>query len=60
VQQAAYTRSNGFTYVDWFQHRGMKLETFRSRLSFFLDWGWDIEYLAFARVCRKIWASLST
>jgi methylmalonyl-CoA mutase len=56
VQQAAYTLSNGFTYVELFQQRGMKLETFGPRLSFFLDCGLDIEYLALARVCRKIWA----
>ena len=56
VQQAAYTLSNGFTYVELFQARGMKLETFGPRLSFFLDCGLDIEYLALARVCRKIWA----
>ena len=29
---------------------------FGPRLSFFLDCGLDIEYLALARVCRKIWA----
>ena len=29
---------------------------FGPRLSFFLDCGLDVEYLALARVCRKIWA----
>ena len=29
---------------------------FGPRLSFFLDCGLDLEYLALARVCRKIWA----
>ncbi len=56
VQQAAFTLSNGFAYVEQFLARGMKLETFGPRLSFFLDCGLDIEYLALARVCRKIWA----
>lgn len=56
VQQAAYTLSNGFAYVELFAQRGMKLEVFGPRLSFFLDCGLDIEYLALARVCRKIWA----
>jgi methylmalonyl-CoA mutase len=56
AQQAAYTLSNGFAYVDLFQNRGMPLEKFAPRLSFFLDCGLDIEYLALARVCRKIWA----
>src|SRR5882724_9015235 len=56
VQQAAYTLSNGFAYVDYFQQRGMSVYVFGPRLSFFLDCGLDIEYVALARVCRKIWA----
>ena len=56
VQQAAYTLSNGFTYVDLFRQRGMDVNRFGPRFSFFLDCGLDIEYLALARVCRKIWA----
>jgi len=56
VQQAAYTMSNGFAYVEMFQDRGLDLEQFGPRLSFFLDCGLDIEYLALARVCRKLWA----
>jgi methylmalonyl-CoA mutase len=56
VQQAAYTLSNGFTYVELFRDRGIDLAKFGPRLSFFLDCGLDVEYLALARVCRKIWA----
>ena len=56
VQQAAYTLSNGFTYVQLFRDRGMDVNRFGPRLSFFLDCGLDIEYLALARVCRKLWA----
>jgi methylmalonyl-CoA mutase cobalamin-binding domain/chain len=56
VQQAAYTLSNGFAYVDYFQERGMDTDVFGPRLSFFLDCGLDVEYIALARVCRKIWA----
>jgi methylmalonyl-CoA mutase cobalamin-binding domain/chain len=56
VQQAAYTLSNGFAYVDDFQKRGMDVNVFGPRLSFFLDCGLDVEYVALARVCRKIWA----
>ncbi len=56
VQQAAYTLSNGFAYVEMFQERGMDVNTFGPRLSFFLDCGLDIEYLVLARVSRKIWA----
>jgi methylmalonyl-CoA mutase cobalamin-binding domain/chain len=56
VQQAAYTLSNGFAYVEDFQNRGMDVNVFGPRLSFFLDCALDIEYVALARVCRKIWA----
>src|SRR5205809_1612999 len=56
VQQAAYTLSNGFTYVELFQERGLDVNHFGPRLSFFLDCGLDIEYAALARVCRKLWA----
>ena len=56
VQQAAYTLSNGFAYVELFRERGMDVNRFGPRLSFFLDCALDIEYLALARVCRKLWA----
>ena len=56
VQQAAYTLSNGFTYVELFRERGLDVNRFGPRLSFFLDYGLDLEYLALARVCRKLWA----
>jgi len=56
VQQAAYTLSNGFTYVELFRSRGLEVNRFGPRLSFFLDCGLDIEYVALARVCRKLWA----
>src|SRR6266496_2524158 len=56
VQQAAYTLSNGFTYVELFRERGLDVNQFGPRLSFFLDGGLEIEYLALGRVCRKLWA----
>jgi methylmalonyl-CoA mutase len=56
VQQAAYTLSNGFAYVEMFRARGLNVNQFGPRLSFFLDCALDIEYVALARVCRKIWA----
>jgi methylmalonyl-CoA mutase cobalamin-binding domain/chain len=56
IQQAAYTLANGLTYVELFRQRGMDINSFGPRLSFFLDCGLDIEYLALARVCRRIWA----
>jgi len=56
VQQAAFTLANGFAYVELFRDRGMDVDLFGPRLSFFLDCGLDLEYLALARVCRKLWA----
>ncbi len=56
VQQAAYTLSNGFAYVEYFRNRGMDVNLFGPRLSFFLDCALDIEYVALARICRKVWA----
>src|SRR6516225_790945 len=56
VQQAAYTLSNGFAYVEYFRSRGMDVNVFGPRLSFFLDCALDVEYVALARVSRKIWA----
>jgi len=56
VQQAAFTLSNGFAYAEMFQARGMKVDQFAPRLSFFLDCGLDLEYLALGRVGRKLWA----
>lgn len=56
VQQAAFTLSNGFTYVELFRQRGLDVDRFGPRLSFFLDCGIDVEYLVLARICRKLWA----
>src|SRR5438067_1047616 len=56
VQQAAYTLSNGFAYAEMLSARGVPVDQFASRLSFFLDCGLDVEYIALARVSRKIWA----
>jgi methylmalonyl-CoA mutase cobalamin-binding domain/chain len=56
VQQAAFTLSNGFAYVELLRRRGLDVSRFGPRLSFFLDCGLDIEYAVLARVCRKLWA----
>ena len=56
VQQAAYTLSNGFAYVEMLMARGADVNVFGPRLSFFLDCGLDAEYIALSRVSRKIWA----
>jgi methylmalonyl-CoA mutase cobalamin-binding domain/chain len=56
VQQAAFTLSNGFAYVEQLRARGLDVNQFGPRLSFFLDCGLDVEYLVLGRVCRRIWA----
>src|SRR5882672_6753109 len=56
VQQAAYTLSNGFAYAEMFAARGIPVDQFGPRLSFFLDCGLDGEYIALSRVSRRIWA----
>jgi methylmalonyl-CoA mutase len=56
VQQAAYTLSNGFAYAEMLVARRVPVDQFGPRLSFFLDCGLDVEYIALARVSRKIWA----
>src|SRR5438876_5865577 len=56
VQQAAYTLSNGFAYAEMFAARGIPVDQFGPRLSFFPDCGLDAEYIALARVSRRIWA----
>src|SRR2546423_14002584 len=56
VQQAAYTLSNGFAYAEMLTARGVAVDQFSPRLSFFLDCGLDVEYIALAPVSRKIWA----
>jgi len=56
VQQAAFTLSNGFAYADMFRARGLDVNRFGPRFSFFLDCGLDVEYLVLGRVCRRVWA----
>jgi methylmalonyl-CoA mutase cobalamin-binding domain/chain len=56
VQQAAYTLSNGFAYAEMLAERGLDVNEFGPRLSFFLDCGLDVEYIALTRVSRRIWA----
>ena len=48
VQQAAYTLSNGFAYAEMLTARGVPVDQFAPRLSFFLDCGLDVEYIALA------------
>ena len=57
AQELAFTLANGFTYVERGVARGLDVDDFASRLSFF----WDIhndffEEIAKLRAARRIWA----
>lgn len=56
ISQLAFTLSNGFTYVEYYLSRGMKINDFGPNLSFFFSNGIDPEYAVIGRVARKIWA----
>ncbi len=56
ITQLALTLANGFTYVEYFLARGMKIDDFASNLSFFFSNGLDAEYTVLGRVARRIWA----
>lgn len=56
ITQLALTLSNGFTYVEYYLSRGMKIDDFAENLSFFFSNGLDPEYSVIGRVARKIWA----
>ncbi len=56
ITQLAFTLANGFTYVEYYLSRGMKIDDFAPNLSFFFSNGVDAEYAVIGRVARKIWA----
>ena len=56
LTQLAFTLSNGFTYVEYYISRGMKIDDFAPNLSFFFSNGMDPEYSVIGRVARRIWA----
>ncbi len=56
ITQLAFTLSNGFTYVEYYLSRGMKIDDFGSNLSFFFSNGIDAEYSVIGRVARRIWS----
>jgi len=57
ITQLAFTLANGFTYVEAYLARGMKIDDFAPNLSFFFSNGMDPEYSVMGRVARRIWAS---
>ena len=56
ISQLAFTLSNGFTFVEYYLSRGLKVDDFAPNLSFFFSNGLDAEYSVLGRVARRIWA----
>jgi methylmalonyl-CoA mutase len=56
ITQLAFTLANGFTYVEYYLGRGMRVDEFAPNLSFFFSNGMDPEYSVIGRVARRIWA----
>jgi methylmalonyl-CoA mutase len=56
IHQLAFTLANGFTYVELYRARGMKVDDFAPNLSFFFSNGMDSEYSVIGRVARRVWA----
>jgi methylmalonyl-CoA mutase N-terminal domain/subunit len=57
AQELAFTLANGFCYVEHGLHRGLQVDQFAPRLSFFWDVHNDFfEEIAKLRAARRIWA----
>jgi len=56
ISQLAFTLANGFTFVEAYLARGMKIDDFAPNLSFFFSNGMDPEYTVLGRVARRIWS----
>jgi methylmalonyl-CoA mutase N-terminal domain/subunit len=59
VQELAFTLRDGIEYVDWALERGLPVDSFAPRLSFFFNSHNDFfEEIAKFRAARKIWAEV--
>jgi methylmalonyl-CoA mutase N-terminal domain/subunit len=59
AQELAFTLADGFTYVEWAIERGLDVDDFAPRLSFFFNAHLDFfEEIAKYRAARRIWATL--
>ncbi len=56
ITQLAFTLANGFTYVEYYLSRGMKIDELAPNFSFFFSNGLEVEYSVIGRVARRIWA----
>jgi methylmalonyl-CoA mutase, N-terminal domain len=58
AQELAFTLADGFTYVEWAIERGLDIDDFAPRLSFFFNAHLDFfEEIAKYRAARRIWAT---
>ncbi len=59
LQELAFTLANGFTYVEYGIKRGLEVDKFAPRLSFFFNSHLDFfEEIAKYRAARRIWARM--
>jgi methylmalonyl-CoA mutase N-terminal domain/subunit len=59
AQELAFTLADGFTYVEWAIERGLDVDEFAPRLSFFFNAHLDFfEEIAKYRAARRIWATV--
>jgi methylmalonyl-CoA mutase, N-terminal domain len=59
AQELAFTLADGFTYVEWAVERGLEVDEFAPRLSFFFNAHLDFfEEVAKYRAARRIWATV--
>jgi methylmalonyl-CoA mutase N-terminal domain/subunit len=59
AQELAFTLADGFTYVEWAVERGLDVDEFAPRLSFFFNAHLDFfEEIAKYRAARRIWATV--
>ncbi|HEX9902168.1 MAG TPA: methylmalonyl-CoA mutase family protein [Acidobacteriota bacterium] len=59
LQELAFTLRDGIEYVDWARRRGLEVDDFAPRLSFFFNAHNDFfEEIAKYRAARKIWAEV--
>ncbi|MFQ5533973.1 MAG: fused isobutyryl-CoA mutase/GTPase IcmF [Sphingomonadales bacterium] len=57
ITQLAFTLANGFTYVESYLARGLRIDDFAPNLSFFFSNGMEPEYTVLGRVARRIWST---
>ncbi len=59
AQELAYTLGAGIAYVEWTLRRGLEVDAFAPRLSFFFDVHSDFfEEIAKFRAARRVWARI--